>query len=296
MAFLNKKEDVIDLQLTQYGKYLLSQGKLKPVYYAFFDDDVIYDQRYASGSALETQKDIQGRIIDNSLSVETQYLYHSVDTIAIQNQLKNLRSSDEIDKIQQTPERHYALSDPLGNSEFASSKAPSLNIRIENGMITSSAATITGSGKKDYAIKSIPQLNLSDVVFVTFVDDVETDDPNDRPEIVFNFEDGTYINVEKDHLLLTIIEENTPLSRENFDIEVYVLDQTGNIDHPLYFKKQNEIMKNGLLVDPVERERHPFHQDEVSPGQIPPADLYAIDEVEYYFDLKVDGEIFNRGE
>ena len=43
MSFFNKKEDVIDLQLTQYGKYLLSQGKLKPVYYAFFDDDILYD-------------------------------------------------------------------------------------------------------------------------------------------------------------------------------------------------------------------------------------------------------------
>ena len=37
MEFFDKKEEVIDLQLTQYGKYLLSLGKLKPVYYAFGD-------------------------------------------------------------------------------------------------------------------------------------------------------------------------------------------------------------------------------------------------------------------
>ena len=47
--FLNKKEQVYDLQLTSYGKYLLSIGKFKPVYYAFFDDNVLYDKTYATG-------------------------------------------------------------------------------------------------------------------------------------------------------------------------------------------------------------------------------------------------------
>ena len=48
--FLNKKEQVYDLQLTSYGKYLLSIGKFKPVYYAFFDDNVLYDKTYATGT------------------------------------------------------------------------------------------------------------------------------------------------------------------------------------------------------------------------------------------------------
>ena len=47
MTFFNKKEEVIDIQLTQYGKYLLSIGKLEPVYYAFFDDNILYDSNYA---------------------------------------------------------------------------------------------------------------------------------------------------------------------------------------------------------------------------------------------------------
>ena len=46
-TFLNKKEQVYDFKLTSYGKYLLSIGKLKPAYYAFFDDNVIYDKQYA---------------------------------------------------------------------------------------------------------------------------------------------------------------------------------------------------------------------------------------------------------
>ena len=41
MSFFNKKEDVIEIQLTQHGKYLLSKGRFKPAYYAFYDDDII---------------------------------------------------------------------------------------------------------------------------------------------------------------------------------------------------------------------------------------------------------------
>ena len=39
MLFLDKKEEVLDIKLTQFGKYKLSIGEFKPVYYAFFDDD-----------------------------------------------------------------------------------------------------------------------------------------------------------------------------------------------------------------------------------------------------------------
>ena len=47
--FLNKKEQVFDLKLTSYGNYLLSQGNFKPVYYAFYDDNVVYDIQHAAG-------------------------------------------------------------------------------------------------------------------------------------------------------------------------------------------------------------------------------------------------------
>ena len=42
MDFFDKKEDVLDFQLTEYGKYLLQNGVLEPAYYAFFDDDILF--------------------------------------------------------------------------------------------------------------------------------------------------------------------------------------------------------------------------------------------------------------
>ena len=64
MEFFDKKEEVIDLQLTQYGKFLLSMGKLKPVYYAFYDENIIYDSEYAGFS--ETQNQCHPKIQENT--------------------------------------------------------------------------------------------------------------------------------------------------------------------------------------------------------------------------------------
>ena len=67
MSFLNKKEQVIDFQLTPYGKHRLSVGQLKPAYYAFFDTGVTYDSQYAGFD--EAQSKIHERI-----KTETQFI------------------------------------------------------------------------------------------------------------------------------------------------------------------------------------------------------------------------------
>ena len=57
MNFFDDKEEVLDVEITQFGKFLISQGLFNPVYYAFFDDDIIYDYSYA-GITDEYQNDI----------------------------------------------------------------------------------------------------------------------------------------------------------------------------------------------------------------------------------------------
>ena len=65
MSYLDPKEQVINLDLTPYGRYLLSVGKLNPVYYGFFDDDIIYDSSFANISS-EKQSDIEERILNET--------------------------------------------------------------------------------------------------------------------------------------------------------------------------------------------------------------------------------------
>ena len=77
MEFFNKKEEVIDLQLTQYGKFLLSMGKLKPVYYAFHDENIVYDSNYAGFS--ETQNETHPRIQEETPNTKIIHNFHSIE-------------------------------------------------------------------------------------------------------------------------------------------------------------------------------------------------------------------------
>jgi hypothetical protein len=57
VTFFNKKEDVFHIELTPYGRYLMSIGKLKPHHYKFFDDDIAYDPY--SGTTATEEKNIE---------------------------------------------------------------------------------------------------------------------------------------------------------------------------------------------------------------------------------------------
>ena len=58
--FFDKKEDVIDLQLTQYGRFLLSKGKFNPVFYSFFDDNVLYNSKYSNLTEEQNRSEERG--------------------------------------------------------------------------------------------------------------------------------------------------------------------------------------------------------------------------------------------
>ena len=127
-------------------------------------------------------------------------------------------------------------------------------------------------------------------MYYSFVGDMEEDSPDDRPEIMFSFQDGTYIDVESDHISLTVFEDNVPLGKENFDIEVYVLDQNGHIESPLYFQKKKEVMRDGILLDPENRN---VFADEEGPDDSKYPDDHPVERnnVEYFFNVRADGEI-----
>ena len=83
--FLNKKEQVFDLQLTTYGRQMLSVGNFRPSYYAFFDDNVIYDSKYTAlphgtlNRKGEAQNDIHNRIKNETSYLEGLTLFESVE-------------------------------------------------------------------------------------------------------------------------------------------------------------------------------------------------------------------------
>ena len=65
----------------QFGKQLLSKGDFEPYYYAFYDDDIIYDNEY-TGLTNETgsnQNKVEERIKDVPRT-RTQHAYTGIET------------------------------------------------------------------------------------------------------------------------------------------------------------------------------------------------------------------------
>jgi hypothetical protein len=159
---------------------------------------------------------------------------------------------------------------------LARDKAPAFDIKLLKGTISGSVTTISGTTQHVHSTQRIPQLNLNDVIFYTAVKDgsgagsIGIDDHQDF------FEDETYIEVIEDFLLLEIKEENVPLVKENFDIEVYITDQSGNIEAPLYFMEETQVVRNGILLD-----------EPITP-QFSEIDA---DSIKQYFKLKMDHNI-----
>ena len=64
MTFFNRKEEVVQLELTREGRRQLSLGNFKPAYYEFLDDDILYDRKNLDSDGNEEQNEIKKRIKD----------------------------------------------------------------------------------------------------------------------------------------------------------------------------------------------------------------------------------------
>ncbi len=236
MSFIDPKERVISIELTSFGKKLLSKGKFKPEYYAFMDDDVIYDGAYAG--LIEHQNDIQTRIKENTPYNDIQPNVDGIET--------NVKRGEE---YQNTRDKGFLYSNLLGNSYLNTSYIPSWNIKYLNGSLSGSVEYLTGSNQS----LRIPQLSSS-VEYITYVgNNVEFTNPNKI------FPDGTMISVKEDYILLEVTEENTRFLNDNFDIEVYKIEEVKKSkipphrkeikQTPLFFETDKESQKVGYYLD-----------------------------------------------
>ncbi len=108
-------------------------------------------------------------------------------------------------------------------------------------------------------------------------------------ECVEQFDDGNYLAIYDDSLLLQVSEENTDFDKENFDIEIYKVSTQESADKigsnkevliPLYFSKQPDLIRNGILLDPDEISAEEKENPQDDPSY-----------VGYFFDVLTDREI-----
>jgi hypothetical protein len=288
MSFFDRKEQVLELEMTQHGKRLLSRGQFKPTYYQFYDNDILYDSGYVSGS--ETQNDIASRIIETP-RISTQYNFEGVES-----QIgRDLNRSERW--IRAETELHRAFKYPLGTSSPQSDKLPAWSVAFIDGTMTA-ASYYTEATPEDYTF--IPQLDATitydirikhrplQVVSTRNETELEKRANNELPpgwdntEDIIDVEDalrvvhpdGSYVDVNAKHVLLQILENNVPFSKENFEMEVFEIlpSNTGTSDEELY-----QLSFSGQL------------EDSFSLGD--PGAGVTENDVEYFLSCETDDEI-----
>ncbi len=128
MTFFNKKEDVMKIELTPHGRDLLRKGQLSPKYYAFFDDDILYDTTAAGFS--ENNNEIKTRIINDTPSLKPQTTQTGVES----------RFFDQI-----VTEDDNILLNPIGTNKLTSTKANGWQATALLGEFSSSLSYISSS-------------------------------------------------------------------------------------------------------------------------------------------------------
>ena len=240
MAFINKKEEVIKLRLTQHGKHLLSVGKFKPDSYALFDDDIIYDTRYAG--VTEHQNDSQDRI-KNQIRRDAQHLCIPV------NKRESLEGSDEDHGIMQEPdflsfyptdiENEKILGFPLTNMDLGEQEAPRFELNLKESEIEN---TKVEYDLMDGSRIRIPQLTvLPKHILIRDTMNVDPYSSDEDPGTLVDSEsyivdvmaekieflDGSFFEHQPEKISFSLEEFNTPYLKENFELEVFEIINSG---------------------------------------------------------------------
>ena len=140
MTFFNKKEDVLKIEFTPYGRKLLGKGKFKPVYYTFLDDDILYDSSKAGFE--ESSVKTKDRILKDTSYMTPQTNYKGVESSI--NTKASLSSNLNDDKV--IPEKSEKLQYQIGTNNYNTNKSAEISSVFLLGEISGSVDTqYTGS-------------------------------------------------------------------------------------------------------------------------------------------------------
>jgi hypothetical protein len=310
MEFFNKKEEVLEVKLTPYGRYKLSKGLLKPVYYSFFDEGVIYNSIFTGGdnsaatqvTVSEGQNNIEPRIQDDTPSLKALNVFVGIQTAQLASAAiirQKLEETDltgpdpsdplfmdpgaiyNISELQYTQERIDFLSKPLGKSQLTSNKQPAWEVATHQGKVSSSVTHYNSSA----GIEKIPQVNIA-IKYRTYVAEVEGWDSAtmpDTPEIQDQLLTET-TNTHNVQAITTPIQESSGkyivISPEDLIVEVAEHNadfNKENFDIEVYLSKSVDGNPIGTLT-PLR-----FNNNSET--------TYTTEEVQYFLTINADNEI-----
>lgn len=270
MAFFDKKQEVMDVELTQFGKDLLARGFFRPVYYEFFDDDILYNSKFAGFK--EHQNSSEDRILKQTPRLKTQYLTYSVEErYILEDRMIVSGDRNRFESIKKTVMPHIQekiLLYPMANQEVQSQESPSYNLKNIGADIKSVLySPITGSGVQRFE----PIINMD--IKYKLKEDRSNIVPNTRTNInnetfidllseEIQFSDNSKLTVERDDLIIDLQELNCFTGLDNFFLNIYeVVESESQDEEDTYIKldtlekveKYFKIKKDSEIEDPTHK-------------------------------------------
>lgn len=282
MAFLDKQQEVIKIQLTRLGKRLVSKGNFSPVYYQFFDDGLLYDSRYAGFTEHQngaqdrirsgSTTDVQHTIIDIEKAYNTEMDRRKPEREILNSQqardlVPALREAQlgtdayfkELVQYSTTIEKEKLLKYPLSNMNVGSTTIPRLSLTAFEAQIhnSSSVQYLTQSGIST----KIPQINFEPTYTLhrDTTEQIEETDMNydfespmpDFTKSKIEFLDKSYLELKPENVSIVLEETSVPFTKDNFEIEVFqVLEEgTENETHLPIIDDERMFAFFNILVD-----------------------------------------------
>ena len=252
MAFINKKEQVVDIQLTSFGKKQLSKYGFKPAFYAFFDDGVIYHIES------EDQNSSEDRIKQDIVS-DTQVEFTGVDTrFDLESKKISLNLRDaflSFGEKQDPVDSAKALKYMLANQSLGKQETPAFKLSMHTGTDTKftgqSSEFLTQSGMP----LNIPQLFVeptytvvvdgSNTMTVSPESTLMTDEmmTQDLMAPKVEFLNNSKVTTTESKLMFSIEEENVDYSQDNFTVEFFEIIDGNNKEQLVPLDQIEQLLK-----------------------------------------------------
>jgi len=256
VTFFNKKEDVMKIELTPHGRKLLSQGKLKPAYYSFFDDDILYDSQ--RGGFSEANSQTKTRILSETPYLKPQTNYKGVES----------RYED-----QRTEETENYLLQPIGANKIEEEKTNGWQVTF----LHNSASTTTNHlAAATSPTLQIPQIETT-IEYTMSVDNGDSQLTTDRTRSQYS-QAGLLITEQQ--VLLDILERNGFSHGEALDLEVFLYEQDETSYKKLNFvKPEPEVINDNYISKQIDVLDETFIADD------------RPDLVEFWIRFSFDGDV-----
>lgn len=243
MTFFDQKQEVMDIQLTQFGKNLLSRGAFYPVFYQFFDDDILYDASLANIE--ETQNDAETRILKETPRLKTRHLTfpvqerYMIEEKEIEDGLRPRFEELKKTVIPDVQERillYPMASQEINKQDLAKFDIVAIEAPIQE--VVNSILTEAGIQKNIPIIKMQPTYNLTeDRTQVTSTKKIITkEDFTDILSKEITFLDNSKLKTTGKNLVLDIEELNCFSGMGNFYLNIYEVSKNDDTSEKVLIK------------------------------------------------------------